>query len=198
MLYDLEKLRVQVQQRLTPRRYAHSIAVQKQAVYLAKQYGADWYKAGVAGLVHDVCKDMDQDAQLNYLRSCGILLDVLTQDHPPVWHAIAGAEYAHRVMGIDDDEICGAIRYHTTGRRAMTLLEKVIYIADLTSEDRNYPDVGRVRKLATQSLDDAVWYCQRYIMGKLVLAGEPIMQEAWEAYNYYLSACDAAVKEPKE
>lgn len=186
MLPDLEKLRRHVQQRLSPDRYTHSRAVQKQAMALAKRHGADWYKAGVAGLLHDICKDMDRDALLNYLRSCDILLDVLTMGNPSIWHAVAGAAYVREVLGIRDPEILGAIRYHTTARRAMSLLEQVVFVADLTSEDRNYPDVSHMRRLSEQSLDSAVFYAVRHAVISLVREGRPLTGETWDAYNYYL------------
>lgn len=185
MLLDMEKLRSAMQARLTPARYAHSLAVRKQAMLLAGRFEYDWYKAGIAGLVHDVCKCMDLDAQLNYLSACGILLDDFTLAHPGVWHAISGAVYAERTLGIDDPEILDAIRYHTTGRANMSLGEKILYVADLSSEDRVFPDVARVRELAEDSLDAAIGYCQRYMAKKVILAGQPLLQDAWEAYNFY-------------
>lgn len=186
MLPDIHKLRQAAKAKLTPRRYRHSLAVQKQAIHLAGRYGADWYKAAVAAIIHDICKDMHPDAQLNYLKSCGILVDVLTLENPAVWHAMAGEQYAKEILEIDDPDILSAVRYHTTGRKAMSLLEKVIYIADFTSEDRHYPDVACVRALSEQSLDLAVQYCLRHTMQTLLHTSRPIIQDAWEAYNYYM------------
>ena len=186
MLPDLEKLRAHVQEKLSPERYRHSIAVQKAAMSLAKRHGADWYKAGVAGLVHDICKGMDEAEQLNYLRACGILPDILTLENPPIWHAMAAACYAEDALGIDDQEILDAVRYHATGRADMSLLEKVVYVADLISEAREFEDAPMMRKMAENTLDGVIRYSLRYIIHKVVRQGNPLVQDAWEAYNFYI------------
>lgn len=191
MLLDIEKLSAHARERLTPERYRHSVAVQKRAVYLAGRYGADWYKAAVAGLLHDICHDMDYPEQLNYLHCCGILLDVLALENPPTWHAVAGARYIQDTLGIRDQDVVDAVRYHTTGRAEMTLLDKVVYIADLTSEDRTFPDIDKVRALSERSLDEAVRYSLCYTVEQLIHRGKPLIRDAWEAYNYYL------LKEPE-
>lgn len=186
MTYDLEKLRLHIAGRLTPKRYNHSVEVQKAATRLAKHYGIDWYKAGVAGLLHDVCHDMSYGDQLNYLRSCGILPDDLTLENPPLWHAIAGSVYVRDALGIDDEEIASAIRWHTSGRAEMSMMEKVVYVADLVSNDRDSPDLPMLREMAGQSLDTVMLYSLRYTLGRILHKGYPLVREAWEAYNYYL------------
>ena len=110
----------------------------------------------------------------------------LTMLSPPVCHEFAGAHYIGDVHGVKDEAVIAAVRWHTTGRADMSLLEKVVYIADLTSEDRTFPDIERVRALSEESLDAAVRYAQCYVMEKLVRQRKPVVQEAWEAYNYYL------------
>jgi nicotinate-nucleotide adenylyltransferase len=186
MLYDLEKLRLHVEGRVSPARYEHSLAVQKMAIQLAKRYGADWYKAGVAGLLHDVCKSTDDGETLNYLRACGILPDILTLENPGVWHAIAAAEYVQEVLGVSDGEIISAIRWHATAREDMTTLEKVIYVADLISEDRDFDDAPMLRKMAENSLEAVLRYSLGWIIRQVTNRGKPIIQETWEAYNYYV------------
>lgn len=185
MLPDLERLRQSVRERLSPKRYRHSVAVQKRAAHLAQLYGADWYRAAVAGLLHDICHDLDRDAQLNYMRAHDILCDTATMENPPIWHAITGACFAREALGIRDEEILSAIRYHTTGRAEMTQLEKVVYVADLTSEDRTFPDIAYVRALSERSLEQALFYSLRHTMKKLIRNGKPLVRDAWEAYNYY-------------
>lgn len=191
MLYDLDKLREHVKGRLSEKRYRHSVCVQKEAMRLALRHGADWHKAGVAGLLHDICKDLPLGAQLNYLRSCGILLNILALENPGIWHAAAGAAYIERTLGIGDGEIIDAVRYHTTGRREMTPLEQVVFVADLTSADRDYPDVAHMRALADKDLDEAVLYAVRHAVQTLVKAEKPLTADTWEAYNYYLAKCGA-------
>ena len=83
----------------------------------------------------------------------------------------------------DDEEILGAVRWHTTGRADMTLLEKVVYIADFISADRSYPDVGVVRKLAQTILEEAILYTARYTVKKLVSADLPVHPATVDCYN---------------
>lgn len=183
---DLETMRTHLQGKVTPERYCHCQAVSRRAVHLAGLYGADPHKACVAGLLHDICHDMSDEELLNYLKGCGILLDILSLENPPTWHAIAGAHYVRAELGIADDEIIGAIRYHTTGRAGMTVLEKVVYIADLTSADRKFLDIDHVRQLSEQSLDAAVRYSICYTVEKLIRRKNPLIRDAWEAYNYFV------------
>jgi nicotinate-nucleotide adenylyltransferase len=186
MLYDLEKLRLHVEGRVSPARYEHSLAVQKAAIMLAKRYNADWFKAGVAGLLHDVCKSDNHEDTLNYLRACGILPDIITLENPYVWHAIAGAEYVREELRVDDDEIVSAIRWHCTTRANMSLLEKIVYVADKISEDRDYDDVIMYRKMAENSLESVIRSVLAWTIKKVVSSGKPLIKEAFEAYNYYV------------
>lgn len=185
MFYDINRMRRAVQSEVSEKRYRHCIAVQKKAVELSKIHGGDWYKAAVAGLLHDICREMPLEAQLNYLRRCGILLDTQILENPPIWHGLCGAEYIRAELGVKDSEILDSIRYHTTGRAAMTTLEKVVYIADLTSEDRDFPDVDYVRKLGEENLDEAMAYSLSYSITKVVSRKCPIVLDTFEAYNYY-------------
>lgn len=202
---ELESLRAQLRDTVTPGRFRHCEAVEERAVYLAGLYGADLRRARAAGLLHDICHDMAEEELLNYLQRCGILLDILTLENPPTWHAIAGAQYIRRELGVDDEEIIGAIRYHTTGRAGMSVLEKVVYIADLTSADRKFLDIGHVRRLSEQSLDAAVRYSICYTVEKLIRRKNPLIKDAWEAYNHFVTLPEEGelkakvmVKESKE
>ena len=90
------------------------------------------------------------------------------------------------MLGIGDPEILGAIRYHTTGRRGMTLLERVVYTADFISADREYPDVSEMRALAEVSLEEAILYSLKYTMNKLLGENALIHPDTLECYNYLL------------
>lgn len=141
---------------LTKQRFYHSKCVAKEAGKLAKRYGADVERAKVAGILHDIMKDTAHEEQLKIINRFGIILDDIEREKPKLWHAISGAAYVEHVLNIDDPEILSAIRYHTTGRKNMTLLEKVIFIADYTSEDRTYSGVERMRAKAKESLELAM------------------------------------------
>ena len=106
---------------------------------------------------------------------------------PPIWHGYAAASFLKEKVGETDEEILNAVRYHTTGRAGMSLLEKIIFTADLTEEGRDYPDVNTVRTLADVALDQAVLYILRYQLGRLLGGSWPICRDCVEAYNWFLA-----------
>ena len=169
--------------RLTPRRFEHSLAVAKQAEYLARKYGADPEKARVAGLLHDILKDTDGDSQLQILKDFDILLDAVEQKAPKLWHAHAGAVFLRHILGITDEEILRAVRYHTTARAGMSPLEVVLYLADFTSDDRDYPDVDVMRELTERDVDEAMRYALTYTIEDLNAQGRPIHPDTLACYK---------------
>ncbi|MBR3289914.1 MAG: nicotinate-nucleotide adenylyltransferase [Clostridia bacterium] len=156
-----------IRRRLTPYRFAHSVAVAEEARRLAHKYGADPGKAYTAGLLHDILKDASPAEQLQIAADFGILLDDTEQASQKLWHAHVGAVFVEKILGVTDPEIIGAIRYHTTARAHMTLLEKIIYIADFTAAGRDYDDVDVMRRLADQSLEAAMRYALEYTVADL-------------------------------
>ncbi len=169
--------------RLTPRRFEHSLAVARQAEYLAKKYGSDPDKARVAGLLHDILKDTDGDSQLQILKDFAILLDTVEEQAPKLWHARAGAVFLEHILGITDREILDAVRYHTTGRAGMTLLDIVLYLADFTSADRDYPDVDVMRRLTEEDMDAAMRYALAYTIEDLESQGRPVHPDTLACYR---------------
>jgi nicotinate-nucleotide adenylyltransferase len=169
--------------RLTPRRFEHSLAVARQAEYLAKKYGCDPDKARVAGLLHDILKDTDGDSQLQIFKDFAILLDAVEQQAPKLWHARAGAAFLEHILGITDREILDAVRYHTTGRAGMTLLDIVLYLADFTSADRDYPDVDVMRRLTEDDMNEAMRYALAYTIDDLKAQGRPVHPDTLACYR---------------
>lgn len=168
-----EELKSVLRSRMNEHRYAHSLNVAKRAVFLAEKYGADPEKAGFAGLVHDICKGIPNEEQLSIIKSAGIEPDEDTMKSPALWHSIAGAVYCEHELEVTDKDVLNAIRYHTSGRGGMSILEKVIYMADLTSAERNYPDAEYTRNLTDHSLDEGIAYGVRWIAGDLERRGFP-------------------------
>ena len=115
-----------IKERLTERRYNHSLCVADSAKSLAKKYGADENKAYTAGLLHDVFKDAKKEEQLAYIAENNIELSKTELHTPKLYHAICGAHYIEHTLGVCDPEIISAVRYHTTGRGGMPLFEKVL------------------------------------------------------------------------
>lgn len=171
--------------RLTPKRYRHSIAVAEQAEHLAKKYGGDPEKARIAGLLHDILKDTDGDSQLQIFKDFGILLDAVEETAPKLWHAHAGAVFLEHILGITDPEILLPIRYHTTGRAGMSMAEVVLYLADFTSADRDYPDVDVMRELTERSVEEAMRYALKYTIDDLNERGLPVHPDTLACYEEY-------------
>lgn len=184
-LYDdgLSRYRKILTEKLDEYRLYHSECVSECAATLAEKYGADINKARLAGLMHDVMKNAPKAEQLEYMEKCGEALTAVDAVNPKVWHQISGAAFLKDSGIITDEEILGAVRWHTTGKADMTLLEKVVYIADFISADRDYPDVGVVRKLAEKSLEEAILYTAQYTVKKLVSNNLPIHPATVECYN---------------
>ena len=172
-----------LRERLDDFRFEHSIAVANQSVKLAIRFGANSEKAYVAGLLHDICKNLKKEEQLQFFSRSAIMLTDTEKLSPKVWHAISGAQYLKEKLKINDDDIIDAVRYHTTGRAGMSLLEKVIYISDLTSFDRNYPDVDVLRKIVESNLDEGLIYALKFTITSLANKEQPIHPDTLNAYN---------------
>lgn len=170
-------------QRLKPERYIHSLAVADSALYLAEKYGADKEKAYIAGLLHDVTKNENEAKQLQMMENDGIILSRTELCNRKLWHAMSGEVYARTVLGIEDSEILGAIRYHTTGKAGMNLLEKVVYIADYISAERDYPDAPVIRGLAEISLEEAALYALKHSLKSLSKKEKLVHTDSVELYN---------------
>lgn len=168
-----EELKSVLKSRMNEHRYAHSLNVAERAVFLAEKNGADPKKAEFAGLVHDICKGIPNEGQLLIIKNAGIELDEDTLKSPALWHSIAGAVYCEHELGVTDKDVLNAVRYHTSGRGKMSILEKVIYMADLTSAERNYPDAEYTRNLTDYNLDEGIAYGVRWIAGDLERRGFP-------------------------
>jgi predicted HD superfamily hydrolase involved in NAD metabolism len=141
---------------LPEKRYNHSVGVANEAVRLAKMYGADEEKAYVAGILHDCAKGYTIERQIELCDELNVDLDEAARMCPPVIHGFLGVEIAKKEYGISDDEILNAIKYHTVGKAGMTTLEKIIYIADMTEENRDFDGVDELREAVDKSLDEAI------------------------------------------
>ena len=172
-----------LQSRLNEKRYFHSLCVADEAVRLATKYGCDTEKAYIAGLLHDITKNATTEEHLHIFESFGIMLNSVEQNAEKLWHAISGAAFLEHELGIKDTEILNAIRYHTTARSDMTLLDKVLYLADFTSRDRDYDDVDIMRELVDISMEQALSYALSYSIKDLVENGRALHIDTIYAYN---------------
>lgn len=172
-----------IRARLSDYRFRHSLCVAEEAQRLARRYGADPDKAYTAGILHDIMKDTDPAAQQKILTDYGETLDAVEQQSPTLWHARTGAVFLRHILGVEDEDILQAVRYHTTGRAGMTMLEKVLFVADFTSADRDYPDVDVMRRLADQSLVEAMRYGVDYTIRDLMHQGKVVHPDTVAVYN---------------
>ncbi len=168
---------------LSEYRFYHSKMVAKAAVNLAYKYGADANLAEIAGILHDITKEMPVNNQLQLLEDNDIILDSVTKCNEKILHAVSGAAYAEFILGIKNVDLLNAIRFHTTARAGMSLLEKIIFIADFISEDRTYPDVDVMRQEADKSLEHGMKYALTYVIGNLVDNSRCVHPDAIDAYN---------------
>ncbi|MBQ7089309.1 MAG: nicotinate-nucleotide adenylyltransferase [Clostridia bacterium] len=172
-----------IRSRLGDYRFHHSLCVAQEARRLALLHGADPDKAYTAGILHDIMKDTDPQAQLRILDDYGVTMDAVEAQTPMLWHARSGEVFLRNILGITDEEILSAVRYHTTGRAGMSRLEQVVFTADFTSADRNYPDVAVIRALAARSLTAAIRYGVEYTVRDLIERGCPVHPDTLAVYN---------------
>lgn len=184
---DYEKIKEILRGRLSPKRYIHSLCVADEAKRLAEKYGADKEKAYTAGLLHDITKNTPAEEQLKIFEDFGIMLDDVSRNAEKLWHAVSGAAYIEKTLGISDSEILSAVRYHTTAKKDMTRFEAILYLADFTSADRDYEDVFVMRTLVDKSMEDAMCYALSYTIKDLVEQGRQIHPDTMEAYNQIIN-----------
>lgn len=169
--------------RMSEKRFIHSVNMAEAAAALAKRYGADPEKARVAGILHDITKETPREEQLQILGDNAIILDDIQKITPKLWHSITGSVYVKQHLGITDIDILNAIRYHTSGRPNMSLLEKIIFIADFIGAERDYDGVDVMREKAQRSLEEAMEFGLSYTICDLAQRKLPIHRDALEAYN---------------
>lgn len=137
-------------------RMKHSLETANKAVELAKIFGADEEKAYVAGLLHDVAKGKCKYGLNKLSNEYGVEIDEYERNNPELIHGKLGAKIISVELGINDEDILNAIRWHTTGRENMSLLEKIVYIADITEPSRDFKDIDKLRELSKKDIDAAM------------------------------------------
>ena len=171
--------------RLLEDRFFHSLNVADMAKELAVIYGEDTQKAYLAGLVHDCTKNTPAQKQLEIMKAGGISLTALEKNNRKLWHAISGSVFIQSEYDIHDADIISAVRYHTTGKANMSLLEKIVYTADFTSAERDYAGVEQIRALAKTDLDAAVYEGASFTVEKLGALSLAVHPDTVAAMEYY-------------
>ena len=178
---ELSWLREQAYTMLDERRIAHVAGCEGEAIELARVWGEDPETAAEAGILHDITKRLSHEEQLNLCEKYGIICDSAERSMPKLLHAKTGAAVARDLFGVPDP-VFEAIRWHTTGKPDMTLLEKIIYLADYIEPTRDFPGVETIRVLAYEDLDRAL------LLG-LQMTVEEVRAHGDEPYADTLTAC---------
>ena len=176
----LSQLRPVALSYLKYKRIPHVLGTEQEAIRLAERYGGDAEKARVAALLHDCTKKLDMEEQMALCRHYGIELDELEQKALKLLHAKTGAAIARDVFGVDE-EIYHAIWWHTTGHANMTLLEKIIYLADYIEPSRDFPGVDKLRKVCYEDLDKGLLLGLDMSIQEMTEMGNPVHRATVEA-----------------
>ena len=168
------------------KRFIHSTGVSNTAACLAMKYGYDIKKAYLAGLLHDCAKGLKDVELVEVVKKAGIGISPLEMDNPELLHSKAGSVIAKEKYGADDKEILSAIFYHTTGKPAMTLLEKIIFVADYIEPNRTgLPGLDDIRKKAFEDIDEAVMLICRNTLDYLKETAKATDRMTVDTYEYY-------------
>lgn len=174
-----------VKQQLTERRYQHTLGVMDTAIDLANRYDVDRKNAELAAIFHDYAKFRPKEEMKQIILSQNMPRNLL-EHHHELWHAPVGAYLVRTEVGVDEREVLDAIKYHTSGRENMTMLEKVIYLADYIEPGRQFPGVDEVRELAKENLNMAMIQAFRNTIQFLINKNQPVYPDTFLAYNTLL------------
>lgn len=172
-----QKARRLAKKRLSAKRYQHTLNVRRMAVKLAKRWGADPEKAALAALLHDTAKELPREEMLQILNDNAIMAENAQNRPSPVWHGICAAILAQTQWGVEDEEVLSAIRCHTTGKPGMSLLDEIVFLADMTSAERDYPEVDYLRKLEEKDIHQAMREALEMNLHWLEESGKPVDEE---------------------
>lgn len=171
-----------VKEHLTEHRYQHTIGVMETAILLARQYAVDEKKAEIAAIFHDYAKFRPKE-EMKQIILAEKMAPELLQYNSELWHAPVGAFLVEKEVGIADMEILNAIKYHTSGRVGMSILEKIIYLADYIEPGRQFPGVEEVRELAKKDLQLALIRAVQNTISFLMNKNQPIFPDTFHTYN---------------
>ena len=185
--YTQADIRKKLDKALTSKRYTHTLGVAGCAASLAMAHGADIEKANLAGMLHDCAKCIDIQKQFKLCKKYNIELSEAEKQSTALIHAKLGAYIAKNSYGVEDEEVLSAIRWHTTGKPEMTLLEKIVYIADYIEPGRrDIPRLDEIRKMAFKDIDETMVIVLKSCLEYLESKNAPIDPVTQETYDYYV------------
>lgn len=183
---DFDQYEDLLRERLSKKRFQHSMNVAEECFKLAERFGADKRRCYLAGMLHDIMKEDLPDRQKQYTVDSGLSPDPAELAAKALWHGVAGGYYVREILKIDDKEIIRAVRYHTVGCARMSVLEKIVYLGDMISEDRSYKGVEKMREYCYKDLNLAMSVALIYQISSVCAKCGALPLSTFEAYNYYL------------
>ncbi|MCM1990741.1 bis(5'-nucleosyl)-tetraphosphatase (symmetrical) YqeK [Oceanirhabdus seepicola] len=183
---NINEIKEYVEKILPNKRMKHTEGVRETALKLAKEYGCDEKKVEIAALLHDVGKYLHRDVLVDIIKFEDENKRRILQAEPQVYHGFGSAYLAERDLGITDTEILNAIKYHTTGRERMSLLDKIIYIADYIEPNRCFEGVEEIRGIAFKNIDESVLKAMNNTIKYIVDNNGIIDYDTILARNYFL------------
>lgn len=182
----MQEILAEMKNRMSEKRFAHTLRTAEYARTLALRFGEDSDAAYLAGLLHDCTKEWSDDAQLNFFSQHGIMISSLQKLFPQLYHARSAAIVAKEEFGMSD-EVCSAIRWHTTGTAGMSRLDMILWLSDLIEPGRSFPGVETLRTLAEVDLEEAVLAGMEHSLAYLEGKKQRIDVELVNARNWLLS-----------
>lgn len=171
-----------VQPHLTKERYEHTIRVTDTALQLAEHYHESKKAVMLAAIFHDYAKYRDLDEMRHIIKTTDLPKELLTYHHE-LWHGPVGARLVQKEVGIQDEAILSAIEWHTTGKAKMSLMDKIIYLADYIEPGRDFPGLDRVRHEANNNIDLACFLAVKNTINYLLTHNRSIYPETLNMYN---------------
>lgn len=185
-LLSVEEIKKYLKENLKESRYNHTLGVCEIALELAELNGVSKEKAEIAALAHDVAKNLSKEEMMKIIKDNNIILSNVAKENMNLWHSIIAPIVAEEKLGITDEDILDAVRWHTTGKEDMSVLTKIIYIADMIEPGRSFPGLEDIRKETFEDLDKGVYtgltHSIQFLLSKNLLIDENTIK----ARNYFL------------
>lgn len=183
---ELKKIRKAMEKSLDDRRYEHTLGVEYTAAALAMCHNASIKNAQLAGILHDCAKCLSNERLLSICEKRNISINDIERNNPPLLHAKVGSFLAMDEYGVSDPDVIHAILNHTTGRPGMSILEKIVFVADYIEPGRNKaPNLNEIRQLAFVNLDAAMLRILEDTLKHLEERGGDIDPMTRRTYNFY-------------
>ncbi|MGN0395569.1 MAG: bis(5'-nucleosyl)-tetraphosphatase (symmetrical) YqeK [Coprococcus sp.] len=184
---DRIEIREKLEKKLTKKRYEHSLGVEYTAGCMAMVHGVDIEEALTAGLLHDCAKCISSEEKIERCQKLNLPISDVEYKNPELLHAKLGAYYARTKYNIENKDILSAIEYHTTGRPAMNILEKIIFVADYIEPNRKpLEEIDEIRREAFTDLDKCIVHILRNTLSYLDGSDADTDQMSIDTYNYYV------------